>query len=561
MSTASAKVSALEEWIREKEGETLEFKRAADRFDFEELAKYCAALANEGGGRIVLGVTDGRPRRIVGSKAFRQPERTRKGLCERIPLAIDFEEIHHPDCAEESRVLVFSIPPRPVGIPIRYDGRYWMRREDSLVEMSEDRLRETFAESGHDFTADAVPGLTLNDLNRSSIESFRERWMAKAGKAENSTLVERLQSLSPEQLLEDAEAVTDGRLNYASLILFGNPAAVTKHLAAAELIFEYRSSEASGPAQDRKEYREGFFSYYDDIWSQINLRNDKQDFQEGLFVTPISTFSERPVREAILNAVSHRNYQLSGSIFVRQFPRRLEIDSPGGLPVGITLENILDRQNPRNRRVAEILTRCGLVERSGQGMNLIFEEQIKQSKAVPDFARTDQYQVGLTLHGTVRDPAFVRFVEKVSKETTAFFNTHDWLLMSAAARGEKLPRGFEKRVARLIDLGILERGKGRTHILSRKFYEFVGRAGDYTRKKGLDREHNLALLKKHIDENGSVGSKLDELCQVIPSLPRTHVQSLLQTLKRRGLAHPQGQRRAGVWFPGSPADGGEQRDA
>ena len=458
-------------------------------------------------------------------------------------------------------MLTFSIPPRPVGIPIKYEGRYWMRKEDSLVEMSEDRLREIFAESGHDFTADAVPGLTLDDLNESAVEAFRQRWMAKAAKAEDPLLVERLQSLGLEQLLEDAEAMTDGRLTYASLILFGKRAAVTKYLAAAEVVFEYRSSDASGPAQDRKEYREGFFGCYDALWSQINLRNDKQDFQEGLFVTPISTFSERPVREAILNAVSHRNYQLSGSIFIRQFPRRLEIDSPGGLPVGITLENILDRQNPRNRRVAEILTRCGLVERSGQGMNLIYEEQIKQSKPVPDFARTDQYQVGLTLHGTVQDPTFVRFVEKVSKETTAFFNTHDWLLMSAAARGEKLPKGFEKQVSRLIDLGILERGKGRTHILSRKFYEFVGKTGAYTRKKGLDREHNLALLKKHIDENATVGSKLDELCQVIPSLPRTHVQSLLQTLKRRGLAHPQGQRRAGVWYPAPTADGGEQHDA
>ena len=107
MSTATAKIAALEEWVQDKEGETLEFKRATNRFDFEDLAKYCSALANEGGGRIVLGVTDERPRQIVGSKAFDQPERTRKGLCERIPLAIDFEEIHHPDCASGSRVLVF----------------------------------------------------------------------------------------------------------------------------------------------------------------------------------------------------------------------------------------------------------------------------------------------------------------------------------------------------------------------------------------------------------------------------------------------------------------------
>ena len=188
--------------------------------------------------------------------------------------------------------------------------------------------------------------MNVADLDSAAIEDFRKRWIAKATKAEDRQLAERLQSSTIEELLTDAEAMVAGELTNAALILFGSRQAVGKHLAQAEVVFEYRSSDASGPAQDRQEYRAGLFCFYDDLWNRINLRNDKQDFQEGLFVTPISTFSERPVREAILNAVSHRNYQLGGSIFIRQFRRRLEIDSPGGLPLGITVENILDRQNP-----------------------------------------------------------------------------------------------------------------------------------------------------------------------------------------------------------------------
>ena len=90
-------------------------------------------LANEGGGRLILGVTDKRPRRVVGSLAFPQPEQTRKSLCQKIPLGIDFEEIHHPDCSPGSRVLVFRVPPRPVGIPIKVDGRYWMARKTAWL--------------------------------------------------------------------------------------------------------------------------------------------------------------------------------------------------------------------------------------------------------------------------------------------------------------------------------------------------------------------------------------------------------------------------------------------
>lgn len=546
MSTDPARIALLEKWMQSKEGENLEFKEAKGGFHFETLAKYCCALANEGGGKIILGVTNVRPRRVVGTNAFNQPERTRKGLCEQMPLGFDFEEIPHKD----GRVLVFLAPRRPVGTPIKYDGRYWMRKEDSLVEMSEERLRDIFAESGHDFSADICTGLTTARLDPAAIEDFRQRWIAKAAKAEDLSLASRLASLSHEELLNDAEALVDGKLNYAALVLFGTAQAVGRYLAQAEVVFEYRSSDQSGPAQDRQEYRRGFFSYYDDLWQRINLRNDRQDFQEGLFVLPIPTFNERPVREAILNAVSHRNYQLGGSVFVRQYPRRLEIDSPGGFPPGITVDNILDRQNPRNRRIAEIFTRCGLVERSGQGMNLIYEELIKQSKQTPDFARTDSYQVGLTLYGTVGDPAFVRFVEKVTQETPANFSTHDWLLLASAARGDKVPKGMEWRVARLLDLGLIERVRGRTYMLSRRYYEFVGQKGAYTRRRGLDREHNLALLRQHIRENQATGCKLEELCQVIPSLPATHVQSLLRTLRRRREAHSIGTTSAGRWYPG-----------
>lgn len=553
MTLDPAKIALLEEWLRGKEGEHLEFKEWKTKDDFELLCKYCCALANEEGGRFVIGVTDRRPRAVVGTTGFPQPERTRKSLCDRIPLAIDFEEISHPNCSPGSRVLVFNVPPRPVGIPIKYDGRYWMRKEDSLVEMSEERLREIFAESGHDFSADDCPGLTFADLDGTVIEDFRRRWIVKARKADNAALSERLTTLSAEQLLTDAEVLVDGKLNYAALILFGTAQAVSRRLAQAEVVFEYRSSDAPGAAQERREYRQGFFGYYDDLWERINKRNDKQEFQEGLFVTQISTFGERSVREAILNAICHRNYQLGSSIFVRQYARRLEVDSPGGFPLGITVDNILDRQNPRNRRIAEVLTKCGLVERSGQGMNLIYEELIKQSKPSPDFGRTDQYQVGMTLSGTVQDPAFVRFVEKVSKETTAFFGTHDWVIFAQAARGEKIPKGQESRLKRLLDLGLIERGPGRTFILARRYYESVGQKGTYTRKKGLSREQNLALLVKHIEENKATGSKLEELCQVLPALPSTQVQSLLKTLKRQGKAHPIGRRKAGFWFPG-PSD-------
>ena len=135
----------------------------------------------------------------------------------------------------------------------------------------------------------------------------------------------KLAQLTPEQLLSDAELTFDGRLTYAALILFGNRATLTRWLANAEVIFEYRSNEASIAHQQREEFREGLILQYDKLWNLVNLRNDLQHYQDGLFVWDIPTFNERVVRETLLNAICHRDYRAPGSVFVRQFPQKLEI--------------------------------------------------------------------------------------------------------------------------------------------------------------------------------------------------------------------------------------------
>jgi len=536
----------LEKILTSKEGENLEFKEARSSFHFETLVKYCAALANEGGGKIVLGVTDKRPRSVVGSQAFKQPERTRAGLIEQLHLNIDFGVINH----SEGRVLIFHVPTHPIGNPVKFKGVYWERQGDSLIAMSEDRLRAIFAEAGHDFSADICASATMDDLDTVAIENFRKRWINKSGN-------QGLTTLTQEQLLNDAEALVDGGITYAALILFGTRKALGRHLAQAEVIFEYRSSDASGPAQQRKEFRQGFFSFYDELWNLINLRSDIQHFQSGLFVLDVPTFSERVVREAVLNAVSHRDYQLGGSVFIRQQPRRLVLESPGGFPLGISEQNILDRQLPRNRRIADIFAKCGLVERSGQGMNLMFELSIQESKATPDFTGTDQYQVVLTLNGEVQDPRFLQFLEKVGWETLELFSTADFLLLDHIHREHRVPDQLQPRLQSLVEEGIVERfgrGRGVKYILSRRYYKMVDEKGAYTRKKGLDRETNKALLLKHIKENRDNGSRLKELMQVLPSLTVPQVQTLLRELKSEGEIHKVGKTRAALWYPRSKMD-------
>lgn len=531
-------------WMEGKENEHLEFKEARSGYDTDKTTQYCCALANEGGGHMILGVTDKTPRQIVGSNAFMNLEEIKSKLIQRLQIRIDVDAL----LTARGRVLVFTVPPRPIGVPIQYNGVYWMRRGEELVPMTPDLLKRIFNEGIPDFSAQICPHATLNDLNVDAISQFRDLWIRKSGNG-------NIKNMSDEKILSAIEVISDKGVTYAGLILFGTSQSLGKYLAQAEVIFEYRSSNITGPAQQRIEYRDGFFSFYNNLWETINLRNDIQHFQDGLFIWDIPTFNERAIREAILNAISHRDYRMAGSIWVKQFPRILTIDSPGGFPLGITPENMLWKQQPRNRRLAEVFAKCGLVERAGQGADRIFEESIKQGKPLPNFAHTDEHEVVITLDGQVQDENFLRFLEKIGQERLTTFSTEDFLVLDLVHKERPIPSTFpelKSRLKHLVDLGIIERvgnGRGSKYILCRQYYKLSGQSGVYTRRRGLDKETNKELLLRHIKENAKTGSKLSDLCQVLPSQSKDQVQRLVKELKADGLIEFKGKTKASLWFP------------
>lgn len=527
----------IKKLLEAKEGEHIQFKEGKNRFDFEEAAKCCCALANDGGGKLVLGITDKRPRRVVGSNSFEQPERTRMGLIEKLKVNIDFQVFDY----DGKRILVFDVKGRPIGLPIQHKGVAWIYEGDTLKPMSEDMRRSIYEEIGIDFSGRICEGATIDDLDEKSIENFRSKWINKSGN-------KQLMTVSKEQLLIDCGAITDDGVTYAALILFGKSSSIIRFLPQAEIIFEYRSSEASGPANQREEFKEGFFSCYDRIWDIINLRNDKQHYQEGFFVFDISTFNERVVREAVLNAVSHRNYQFAGSIFIRQYQDRLIIESPGGFPLGITLDNILDRQLPRNRRIAEILSLCGMVERSGQGMNLMFELSIQEAKPLPDFSGTDDYAVHVTLNGLVIDQAMLAVINQISEKCEEMLSTEDFLTIDTLYHGRQLTDKMHSRLNRLIEMGIVEHIGRKKYVLARSLYAATGQTGVHTRQVGLDRETNKELLFKHIKQNGEIGTPFKELQQVLPGHSRNQIQVLIRELRKEGKIDCKGKTSAARWY-------------
>jgi ATP-dependent DNA helicase RecG len=528
----------FEQWLQSKEKENLEFKEAKNQYDFSTMMKYCCAIANERGGYFILGVTDKFPRVVVGTGAFKNFNHIKKNLLDAFHLRFEIEEYFY----QGKRILIFTIPSRPIGVPISYDGRYWMRVNESLEIMTPDQIRNILNETQSDFSALPCENASIDDLSEIAIEIFRSLWSRKAN---NSAILK----IPLTQLLKDAELLIDGKLNYASLILLGKTESLGRYLPNCEIVFEYRNSESSIESQQREDFRIGFFAVQSKLWDLINLRNEVQHVQDGLFIRDIPNFNEEVIREALLNAVTHRDYGLQGSVFIRQYPNLLEIENPGSFPAGVTPENILYKQNPRNRRIAEVFQKCGLVERSGQGADKMFRRSIEEAKPLPDYSRSDAFSVFLILQGKIQDVQFLKFFERVSEEKKVNWTVSDLILLELIRKGDHLDASQHDAVKRLVDQGFVEligRGKGVRYILSKKFYTFLGEKGVYTRKKGLDKEEKKALILSHL-KNHNQGT-IQEFEQALPSLTRNQIHKLLKALKKEGKIEFKGSKKFGSWF-------------
>ncbi len=534
--------TTLDALLELPEDEHCEFKEAKNRFSGDELRKYACAMANCGGGCIVFGVTDKRPRQVVGTNAFPQPEKACRGLIDVLHVNVGIRLFKQ----DGKCIVVFTIASRPIGEPVKdSNGTYWWREGERLVPMPNAVLRKILDETAEDFSAQVCAKATLADLDPQSIEDFREQWVRKSGNP-------RLRTLSAEQLLRDCGVMTEEGVTNAALILFGTADALARFIPQAEIVFEYRQGRTAGPADVSHRFRQGFFATLTPLLELINLRNTTQHYQDGLFIWDIPTFNESVIREAVLNAICHRDYLRPGSVFIRQYQDAMKIESPGGFPPGITVENVLERQSPRNRKIAEVFALCGLVERAGQGMNKMFEQAVREAKPLPTFDGSDDFQVMLTLGGMVVNPSLLKILERIGEETLTSFATEDFLILSSLANDKKLHPSWQPRLHALMALGIVEQINRRHYVLSQRIAAAIGKAGTRTRNKGLDRNTNKALILQLLREQGEKGASAADFRQLFPALSRDQIYPLLNELRDSGLIALQGSGKGSIWVIAQP---------
>jgi ATP-dependent DNA helicase RecG len=259
--------------------------------------------------------------------------------------------------------------------------------------------------------------------------------------------------------------------------------------------------------------------------------------QEGAYMFDIPFFNEEVIREVVNNAFAHRDYRLQSEIVIKQFPTKLIVVSPGGFPLGVTLENILTvSSTPRNRLLADVLALTGIVERSGQGMDVIFRLTLSEGKLRPDYEKTDDYQVVAILSAMVKDPGFAVFVNSIQQELpdNLKLSVFDILTFCDIKDGEQ-PK--DKEIAKkLFSMGYLEK-RGKTsairYILPRRYYELTNNISEYSGFTDWDDQQFLAVLCPFLTKYGK--ARKSEIAKVIgPHISDAQLRRTIERLSQPG---------------------------
>lgn len=520
---------------------------------------YVAALCNEGGGRIVIGMHDAYPHKVVGTKqCLNGIGQLESDIYRDMGIRPDIYELYEDEAAKTGRVLVIEVPPHPIGKVFKFEDVALMRVGEELKPMDDKTFISIIQEQEPDFSEHICEGITIDDLDKDAIRVMKERY---AEKQKNPSFT----SLPDAQALSDLKLIIGDKVTNAALLLVGKEEVIERFYPQAKVMLEYRNTESQIHFDSRKSFGQPFFLLIDELWKEINLRNGSVPVRKGPYIFDIPFFNEDVIREIVNNAFSHRDYRFGSEIVIKQYPLKFTIVNGGGFPHGVSVDNLLTTPSmPRNRLIADVLSKTGIVERSGQGVDKIFLYTLSEGKPAPDYSQTDDFNVTATLLATVKDTGFALYVQGIqdSLPDDQKLTVFDVLALCEIRDGAKRPTNRDIAL-KLEKLGFIEK-HGKTnaqyYILPRRYYELCGNVAAYSLKTDWDIEQVWAVLYPFLQKYGK--AKRSEINTLIGNhLSDKQLRNFIDELKRQGRLRAEGGRGYVIYYLGENQKGeqkGEQ---
>lgn len=379
----------LTQTIRDtSEGEHIEFKEAKKQFADEQVRRYCVALANEGGGALILGVSNDRPRRIVGTHAYSGSDDIndlKRKLLQWNRHRVEVHEITTPD----GRVLVFEVPSRPLGNPLEVNGAYLMRSGESLVGMTADRLRTILAESDPDFMRlPAAGGLSADEVVSLLDTQALFDLLGVPYPSSREAVLDRLRS---ESLVEQGSHGAWSITNLGALAVAKNLSAISPQLGRKSPRVVVYDGTSKVTTRFEQMFDKGFAVAFPQLVDLVHAAAPRNRLVEDAIRSEVQMFPMQALRELIANALIHQDMAAGGArVMIELFDDRVEISNPGAPPIEV--ERFIDEYKSRNETFADLMRRFGICEEKGSGIDKVVDAvevfQLPAPRFVADDVRT-----------------------------------------------------------------------------------------------------------------------------------------------------------------------------
>lgn len=314
------------------------------------------------------------------------------------------------------------------------------------------------------------------------------------------------------------------RLTIAGLLFVGKESTINRLLPQAEVIYLHYSADNLEEYDSRLDLKQPIISVIDRLTEKIQNTNKLVNVQVGLFRLEIEDFSEKVFQEALLNALSHRDYLNQGSVYVKHYPDRIVIENPGSFPEGVTEKNIITHPSaPRNKLIAETLQRLKYVQRTGQGVDIIFREMISSGKPYPQY-QTYHEAVILTIFSAIDHMDFIRFIAGEQDKLQRLLSLSELMILRylmdnkeisliAAQKITQMPINEVRKSCNNLEKDGLIELFGKEYMLTSKAYTNVKLDVEYTQDKTMRFIKAKNRILDYLEQENSItNEKIREMC-------------------------------------------------
>ena len=394
--------------IPKKETLDIEFKSDLKCYSDHDLIEEIVGMANTIGGSLFLGVEDDGT--ITG---VHKKHKDSIGVAALIanstvpPISVRADIIQE----ENKDVLKIDIP-RSRGVVSTASGKILRRRlkldgSPEVVPMYSYEIPSRLAELGLlDYSAQPLAGATLEDLDPN--QRIRLRKIIQTRQGGEKTLL----TLPDDELDIALRLVTEVAGNYVptvtGMLLIGKENRITELIPTAKATFQVLEGTTVRMNEDSNKPLLELFETFE---MYIKAWNPERETEYGLFRIPIPEFDWSAFREGLVNAFCHRDYTMLGTVRVLIDDEGMTISNPGGFIDGVNLKNLLMVEpHGRNPALADAMKRIGLAEKTGRGIDRIFEGSIIFGRPWPDYSESTSRNVKLFIQRAKADLPFAKFV-------------------------------------------------------------------------------------------------------------------------------------------------------